>query len=250
MIEADRINSTFYAMRLLSHQLPLGQIEICEGDEYPATEFTVDEQLSALEILQNLGVDRTTNQLSTAEIDHNLNILSIRIEELANSELADAGYEIGLVAIEAETQELLPLVQNDLRRLAHYHIRPTDRAFLDADDLVHETYIQLTRHRQKATWQSRSEFLSFAAKIMRNILIDALRRHRKEPSDCLDELPDSASDRARLSIELMRPLNLDGGESQFLLNFYEKEFGVSPNQDVINDTHQEHDSPPKDNRNR
>lgn len=101
MIEADRINSTFYAMRLLSHRLPLGQVEINDGADYPATEFTVNEQLSAFEILRHLGAD-APDRLSSEQIQAHLDVLASDIEIFANSVLAEAGYDLDF-----ETKELL-----------------------------------------------------------------------------------------------------------------------------------------------
>jgi DNA-binding NtrC family response regulator len=96
MIAQNEINSSFYAMRLLSHRLDLSQIEISEGDEYPATEFTKDEQARALEILHDIerSADASFRTLSREEVELQLETLANRIEELANRELSEAGYDL------------------------------------------------------------------------------------------------------------------------------------------------------------
>ena len=96
MIEPNEISSTFYAMRLLSHRLDLSQIEVTQGEEYPATEFTADEQTRALKILHDIedlgGVP--LNVLHQEEVEAHLETLANRIEELANRELSEAGYDL------------------------------------------------------------------------------------------------------------------------------------------------------------
>lgn len=96
MIEPNEVNSTFYALRLLSHGLDTSQIGVTDGEEYPASEFTREEQEQALEIIHHIeGVESVSiNQLSLDQIDFYLTALADRIEELANSDLANAGYAV------------------------------------------------------------------------------------------------------------------------------------------------------------
>src|SRR3982750_1918483 len=74
-------------------------------------------------------------------------------------------------------EELLPLIYNELRRLAHnflYRERPGHT--LQTTALVHEAYVKLID--QKDThWQNRAHFFAIAAQAMRRILIDSARRH-------------------------------------------------------------------------
>ena len=74
-------------------------------------------------------------------------------------------------------EELLPLIYNELRRLAHnflYHERPEHT--LQTTALVHEAYLKLIDQRD-ARWQNRAHFFALAAQAMRRILIDSARRH-------------------------------------------------------------------------
>ncbi len=66
--------------------------------------------------------------------------------------------------------QLMPLVYNELRRLAHYQLQ-RDRSdhTLDTTALVHEAYLNLVG--QQAEWQSRAHFFAIASRVMRRILI-------------------------------------------------------------------------------
>lgn len=96
MIEANEINSTFYALRLLSHGLDTSQIEVTDGEEYPASEFTKEEQEAALRIIHTIEASWSVSfdQLPPDKIDFYLETLANRIEELANRDLANAGYAV------------------------------------------------------------------------------------------------------------------------------------------------------------
>ena len=74
-------------------------------------------------------------------------------------------------------QELLPLIYDELRRLAHnflYTERPGHT--LQTTALVHEAYLKLIDQRD-ARWQNRAHFFAIAAQAMRRILIDSARKH-------------------------------------------------------------------------
>lgn len=73
--------------------------------------------------------------------------------------------------------ELMPLVYDALRRIAHRKLTG-ERAghTLSTTDLVHEVYLKLVRL-DRIEWQGRAHFLAIAAQSMRNILVDyALKR--------------------------------------------------------------------------
>ncbi len=97
---------------------------------------------------------------------------------------------------ERALEELLPLIYNELRQLAHnflYRERPGHT--LQTTALVHEAYLKLIDQKD-ARWQNRSHFFAIAAQAMRRILIDSARRHaamkRGGPQEklSLDEVPD------------------------------------------------------------
>ena len=73
-------------------------------------------------------------------------------------------------------EELLPLVYEELRRLASYKmsLQPAGQT-LQATALVHEAYLRLLGDEEKR-WQNRKHFFSAAAEAMRHILIDRARR--------------------------------------------------------------------------
>jgi len=73
--------------------------------------------------------------------------------------------------------KLLPLVYNELRRLAHSyltHERPDHT--LQTTALVHEAYVKLIDQRS-VNWQNRAQFFAISAQAMRRILLDNARRH-------------------------------------------------------------------------
>ena len=72
--------------------------------------------------------------------------------------------------------ELLPLVYEELRRLAAHKmsLQPAGQT-LQATALVHEAYLRLVGNEEKR-WESRRHFFSAAAEAMRHILIDRARR--------------------------------------------------------------------------
>ena len=78
------------------------------------------------------------------------------------------------------TEELFPLVYNDLRRLAAEKLaREKPGQILQATALVHEAYIRLVDGKVARHWQSRTHFFKNAAEAMRRILVDQARRKRR-----------------------------------------------------------------------
>ena len=72
--------------------------------------------------------------------------------------------------------ELLPLVYEELRRLAaHKMANERPGQTLQATALVHEAWLRLTGNENKQ-WAGRSHFFGAAAEAMRRILIDNARR--------------------------------------------------------------------------
>jgi len=76
------------------------------------------------------------------------------------------------------TAELIPLVYDELRRLAaHYLRRESSAITLQPTALVHEAYVELTTFK-KAPWQNRAQFFGVAAQVMRRILVAHARRRK------------------------------------------------------------------------
>src|SRR4051794_10089173 len=76
--------------------------------------------------------------------------------------------------------ELLPLVYDQLRRLARSKMRE-ERAdqTLEATALVHEAYLRLIGDHDGKKWDGRWHFFAAAAEAMRRILIDNARRRNR-----------------------------------------------------------------------
>lgn len=73
--------------------------------------------------------------------------------------------------------KLLPLVQDELHRLAHrYMSREREDHTLQTTALVNEAYLKLI-DQKVVHWQNRAHFFGIAAQIMRRILIDHARKH-------------------------------------------------------------------------
>jgi RNA polymerase sigma factor (TIGR02999 family) len=73
-------------------------------------------------------------------------------------------------------EELLPLVYPHLREVAAAYLRrERNPDVLQATALVHELYLRLIKQK-KADWGDRQHFYTFAAKVMRMILIDHARQ--------------------------------------------------------------------------
>jgi RNA polymerase sigma factor (TIGR02999 family) len=79
---------------------------------------------------------------------------------------------------EAALGKLLPLVHDELRRLAGRLLRH-ERAnhTLQPTALVNEVYLRLVNP-QVVEWKSRAQFFGLASKLMRHILVDYARKHR------------------------------------------------------------------------
>jgi RNA polymerase sigma factor (TIGR02999 family) len=73
--------------------------------------------------------------------------------------------------------QLLPLVYNELRRLAAARLaaEPSGNT-LQATALVHEAYLRLVGEVDGNHWEHRGHFFAAAAEAMRRILVDAARR--------------------------------------------------------------------------
>ena len=102
--------------------------------------------------------------------------------------------------------ELIPLVYNELHRLARYYRRRSGAAgdTIQTTVLVHEAYLRLVNI-DEIDWKDRGHFFAVAAQLMRRILVDAARasgavkrggRDQRVADMSLDELPAPESERA------------------------------------------------------
>jgi RNA polymerase sigma factor (TIGR02999 family) len=73
--------------------------------------------------------------------------------------------------------ELLPLVYDELRRLARSYLRrERDEHTLQTTALVHEAYLKLI-DQHSIDWKNRAQFFALSAQAMRRILLDNARKH-------------------------------------------------------------------------
>ena len=74
-------------------------------------------------------------------------------------------------------KSLIPLVYDELRRLARYHLnRERSDHTLQSTALVNEAYMRLAG--QDLRIQNRAHFFAIASQLMRQVLVDYARRHR------------------------------------------------------------------------
>jgi RNA polymerase sigma factor (TIGR02999 family) len=76
--------------------------------------------------------------------------------------------------------ELLPLVYDELRRLAARRLaREAGSQTLEPTALVHEVYLRLVGGNAAAHWDGRGHFFAAAAEAMRRILVENARRKKR-----------------------------------------------------------------------
>lgn len=97
---------------------------------------------------------------------------------------------------------LLPLVYDQLRRIAHGQLRGEQVGHtLNTTAVVHEAYLRLVKI-EHVQWQDRAHFFAVAARLMRRVLIDYARARMREKRGGaairvpLDEAQDLAVGRA------------------------------------------------------
>ena len=78
----------------------------------------------------------------------------------------------------AALEKLMPLVYDELRRLAHHYMRREHPGHtLQTTALVNEAYFRLVDQKH-VHWQNRAHFFAISAQLMRRILIDHARSHQ------------------------------------------------------------------------
>jgi len=103
-------------------------------------------------------------------------------------------------------QLLMPLVYDELRRLAHNYLRRerSDHT-LQSTALVHEAYLRLTGN-TPPQWQDRAHFFGIAAHLMRQILLEYARARKtaKRGGDVCKFTADVAEEQAvRLDVDIV-----------------------------------------------
>jgi RNA polymerase sigma factor (TIGR02999 family) len=103
----------------------------------------------------------------------------------------------------AALAELMPLVYDELRQMAHRHMaRQAPGHTLQTTALLHEAYLRLAGQEEKQ-WENRAHFFAVAAQAMRHILVDYARGQLRDkrgggaPQLALDEALTIHPERAR-----------------------------------------------------
>src|SRR5688572_2965464 len=120
----------------------------------------------------------------------------------------------------AAAEQLLPLVYDELRRLASQKLAHEQAGqTLQATALVHEAYLRMVGGQQTRDWDNRGHFFAAAAEAMRRILIDRARhkqtgkagggRRRVDLDDIEPALEEENSDRLLALDEALRQLEAE-----------------------------------------
>ena len=76
--------------------------------------------------------------------------------------------------------DIIPLVQTELRRIAaRYMRREAPNHILQPTALVNEAYLKLI-DQKRTSWQNRMHFFAIAAQLMRQVLVDRARRGNRQ----------------------------------------------------------------------
>jgi RNA polymerase sigma factor (TIGR02999 family) len=128
----------------------------------------------------------------------------------------------------AALDELMPLVYEELRRVAHNYLqRERPDHTLQSTAVVHEAYLRLVQG--AVEFQNREQFFAVAAQLMRQILVDYARRHRSLKRDggyklALDEafkLPSKDVDLVDLDDALKELARMDARQGRIVeLRFF------------------------------
>jgi len=129
---------------------------------------------------------------------------------------------------ETALNRLIPLVYDELHRMAHRHMRRERQEHtLQTTALINEAYLRLVDHKGMR-WQNRAHFYGVAALAMRRVLVDEARNHntnkRKHDRVNLDEAllvpPKQAPDLVALDEALNDLAALDSRKSEVVVMKY------------------------------
>ncbi len=120
---------------------------------------------------------------------------------------------------DAALELLLPVVYDDLRRIARRAMRGQNSGHtFQTTDLIHEAYLKLAEG-QRAEWQNRAHFFAVAARAMRHILVDYARSkqsvkrggeaRRVTLDDTLTVSPDISGEIVQLNLLLEQLARID-----------------------------------------
>ncbi|HEY7305421.1 MAG TPA: ECF-type sigma factor [Bryobacteraceae bacterium] len=103
--------------------------------------------------------------------------------------------------------QVIPLVYEELKRLARAHLRREAVLSFETTALVHEAFLKLARGRHPS-YENRAHFFAIASRLMRQVLVETARSRATKKRDgarevMLGELPDKElqPDRSVLAID-------------------------------------------------
>lgn len=84
----------------------------------------------------------------------------------------------------AALDKLVPIVYEELHRIAHRFLHRERSDSIQTTELVHEAFFKLTKQ-HSVDWQNSSHFFAIASQAMRRILIDAARERKAMRRDAI-----------------------------------------------------------------
>ncbi|MGQ0543142.1 MAG: sigma-70 family RNA polymerase sigma factor [Blastocatellia bacterium] len=105
-------------------------------------------------------------------------------------------------------EELMPLVYDELRRMARSYLRRRPGNTFQTTDLIHETYVKLAKNNERE-WQNRAHFFGVAATAMRHILVDYARSKQSQKRGGWQERRSLRDDIAETCAESAQVVALD-----------------------------------------
>jgi RNA polymerase sigma factor (TIGR02999 family) len=141
-------------------------------------------------------------------------------------------------------EELLPLVYDELRRLALQRMASESPGqTLQPTALVHEAYIRLVDAQRAQRFRSRGHFFAAAAEAMRRILVDRARRKRRPKhggelrrvglEEASPATPDRSEDLLALDEALAKLAGEDPGKAELVKLRYFGGFSVDEAADLL-----------------
>jgi len=111
------------------------------------------------------------------------------------------------------TETLFPVVYDELKRIARHHLRVNEPATLSTTELVHETFLKLSKGAD-VSWEGRAHFFGAASRAMRQVMVDFARRRRAAKRGSQPTLVSLNDAEGALNVELDGVLALDDALEQ------------------------------------
>jgi RNA polymerase sigma factor (TIGR02999 family) len=105
------------------------------------------------------------------------------------------------------------VLYQELKRVAHGHLRANRRQTLSTTELVHEAYLKIG-HGPASGWDDRAHFFGAASRAMREVLVDFARRRKAAKRGGDMERVSLGEAEGALDLQLDEILALDGALKQ------------------------------------